>query len=424
MERKSFLIGLITGCSIAAFITLSVICIYTIAGVMQSEQRERRPYASESTGSAAADVSGSNSSADAGSDEPLMSDRVIGKIDRLEEMIKKNYMGDVSNEDMETGLYRGLLASLGDKYAEYYTVDEVQDMVESTSGIYYGIGAYVAQDPDTMYPYISSVMRGTPAEEAGLRANDFIEKVNDEDMQGMDLDDVVDRIKGEDGTYVHMTIVRGEVGNREEMEFDVMRSRVEVPTVFSEMQEDDIAYIEIGRFDTITVQQFSEALTEMMAEDPKGLILDLRANPGGSLDAVVKIADMLLPEGLVVYTEDKYGKREEYKSTGEEEIEIPMVVLVDGNSASASEILAGAIKDYQKGTLLGTQTYGKGIVQQFFTLPDGSAMKVTVSHYYTPLGNDIHEVGIEPDVVLEWDPEVFEKDGTDNQMEAAMDLLR
>jgi carboxyl-terminal processing protease len=173
----------------------------------------------------------------------------------------------------------------------------------------------------------------------------------------------------------------------------------------------------------VTINQFAEALAEARADNMESLIIDLRSNPGGSLKAAVEIGNMLLPAGNVVYTEDKYGNRTEYTSDGKHELDVPLVVLINKNSASASEILAGAIKDYKKGTLMGTTTFGKGIVQQLFSLSDGSAVKLTVSHYYTPNGNDIHKVGIKPDVEVKFDSEAYLKDGSDNQLDAAIEYL-
>ena len=243
------------------------------------------------------------------------------------------------------------------------------------------------------------------------------------DVYDMKLDDVVALIRGEEGTTVHIVISRAEGNGRKKYEFDVERRRVESPTVDSEMK-DDIGYIYIREFDMVTVDQFAEALAEVKEKGAKALVIDLRSNPGGSLKAVVDIAGQILPAGKVVYTEDKYGKQEFYGSDGTKELDIPLAVLVNGDSASASEILAGAIKDYKKGTIVGTTTYGKGIVQQVFSLKDGSAVKLTVSHYYTPNGNDIHKVGIEPDVKVEFDRDAYLKDGTDNQLEKALELLR
>lgn len=186
-----------------------------------------------------------------------------------------------------------------------------------------------------------------------------------------------------------------------------------------------MAYIQIADFTDVTATQFTDALASARGSDMKGLIIDLRANPGGSLTAVVDVARMLLPEGLVVYTEDKYGQRSEYKCDGKREFDQPLVVLVDGNSASASEVLAGAIKDYELGVLVGTQTFGKGIVQKIYSLEDGSAVKMTVSNYYSPKGINIHGTGIAPDKECKFDAEAYyAEESVDNQLEYAKEVLR
>lgn len=348
---------------------------------------------------------------------------LFSKLQRLESVVKRYYYkDDVTAEQMSEGIYKGLLESLGDPYSEYYTPEELQELLESTEGIYYGIGAYVSTDTATGLPKISSVIKGTPAEEADLHANDILYEVDGTSTYGLSLDETVALIKGEEYTSVELTIIR----DGKEMDVSVTRRRVETPTVEHEMLEDGMGYLQIMEFDDITVQQFSDAMQDLRSQAMKGLVLDLRANPGGSLDAVVKVAQMLLPEGLVVYTEDKYGKRTEYTCDGTQELDIPLVVLIDMNSASASEILAGAIKDYGIGTLVGTNTFGKGIVQQILPIGDGSAIKVTVSSYYTPNGDNIHGIGIAPDVEIEFDGETYysSEEQYDNQLEKAKEVLK
>jgi carboxyl-terminal processing protease len=203
----------------------------------------------------------------------------------------------------------------------------------------------------------------------------------------------------------------------------VTRKKVEAPTVSYKMLDSNIAYIQIAQFEDVTGDQFTEQIAKAREDGMKALILDLRNNPGGTLTSVIEVARQLLPKGLIVYTEDKNGERDEYKCDGSHELEVPLVVLVNENSASASEILSGAIKDYGIGTLLGTTTFGKGIVQKVFGITDGSAVKLTISHYYTPNGNDIHGVGIEPDETLDLDVDQYLKDGTDNQLERATEIL-
>ena len=315
----------------------------------------------------------------------------------------------------------GMMDAIGDPYSTYYSAAELKSLMEQTEGIYYGIGAYVALDTVSGLPKIASAIPGTPAEAADLRPDDIIYKVDGQEVYGMDLTAVTALIKGEEGTTVNLTIIRE--GESDYLSVDVVRKKVETPTVEYEMFDDGMAYIQIIEFNDATVPQFTDALAMAKGSDMQGLIIDLRANPGGNLDAVVRIAQMLLPEGLIVYTEDKYGNREEYKCDGKHEFEYPLVVLIDGNSASASEILAGSIQDYEIGTLVGTTTFGKGIVQQVITLNDQSAVKITVSSYYTPKGRNIHGVGIEPDIVCEFDGEAYYNEDFDNQLEYAKEVL-
>ena len=331
------------------------------------------------------------------------------------------YKDDVDAEALSDGVYRGMMDAIGDPYSTYYSAAELKSLMEQTEGIYYGIGAYVSLDTVSGLPKIASAIPGTPAEAADLRPDDIIYKVDGQEVYGMDLTAVTALIKGEEGTTVNLTIIRE--GESDYLSVDVVRKKVETPTVEYEMFDDGMAYIQIIEFNDATVPQFTDALAMAKGSDMQGLIIDLRANPGGNLDAVVRIAQMLLPEGLIVYTEDKYGNREEYKCDGKHKFEYPLVVLIDGNSASASEILAGSIQDYEIGTLVGTTTFGKGIVQQVITLNDQSAVKITVSSYYTPKGRNIHGVGIEPDIVCEFDGEAYYNEDFDNQLEYAKEVL-
>ena len=258
----------------------------------------------------------------------------------------------------------------------------------------------------------------------GLRTNDLIYEVDGTATYGMTLTEVVSLIKGPENTTVNITIVRE--GASDYLDFTVTRRKVESPTVEYSMLEEGMAYIQVKEFDSVTVGQFENALASARRDGMKGLILDLRANPGGSLNAVVEMSRMILPKGMIVYTEDKNGKRSEYTCDGTRELEVPLTVLVDMNSASASEIMAGAIKDYELGTLVGTTTFGKGIVQQIMPFSDGSAVKLTISAYYTPKGNNIHGIGIVPDVVCEFEGEKYygSNGELDNQLDKAKEVLR
>ncbi|MCI8528516.1 MAG: S41 family peptidase [Lachnospiraceae bacterium] len=354
-----------------------------------------------------------------------ITERMVSKLQALENTINKYYfLGDVQKEQLQDGIYRGIMASLGDPYTEYYSVEELNAIMEQTEGIYYGIGAYISLDTDTGLPKISGTIAGAPSEEAGLRANDLIYEVDGVSAYGMTLSEVVSLVKGPEDTEVVLTIIRE--GASDYLEVAVTRKKVESPTVEYSMLDNNMAYIQVTEFEDVSVKQFQNALAKAREEGMKGMILDLRGNPGGSLNAVVEMARMLLPKGMIVYTEDKNGKRSEYTCDGTKALEVPLVVLVDTNSASASEIMAGAIKDYGIGTLVGTTTFGKGIVQQIIPFRDGSAVKITISAYYTPKGNNIHGIGIEPDVVCEFDGEAYygNEDHPDNQLEKGKEVLK
>lgn len=352
--------------------------------------------------------------------ESVANEKTTEKLGVLENTIKQYFWQDVDESTLEEGVYKGLLESLDDPYSVYYTHDELVQLQQQTEGIYYGIGAYISQDNEMGYVRVSKIIKNTPAEASGLQQDDYIYKVDGEDMQGKDSSYVVSKIKGEAGMKVTITVVRE--GATDPIDIEVERQKIESPTVEYQMLDNDMAYIQITEFDLVTTEQFEEAYKQAQADGMKGLILDLRSNPGGNLSTVCDIARMILPKGLIVYTEDKYGKREEYTCDGANQIKVPLVVLTNGYSASASEILAGAVKDYGIGTLVGTTTYGKGIVQKVINLSDGSAVKLTVSNYFTPNGNNIHKIGIDPDVEVEFDAEQY-KNGVDNQLEKAKEVL-
>lgn len=406
--KGMFLFGLVTGIVAS---TLVASCIYV--GVKLKDTL-RFPLIKQTS------TEGSDESAAT----EVVNDESLAKLEAIEDVIDEYYYKeeDIDVDAMIEGMYSGMVNSLGDPYSVYYTEEEWNDLMEDTEGIYYGIGAYVSLDETTGFGKISGVIAGTPAEEAGLRENDIIYEVDGESMQGLELSEIVSHIKGEEGTMVHLTLYRE--GEEDYLQIDVERRKIEAPTVNYEMLENGIGYIQITEFDEVTVDQFTEAMAVIKGSDAKGLVLDLRSNPGGSLSAVVDIARQILPEGLIVYTEDRNGERTEYSCDGKNRLQIPMVVLVNGNSASASEILAGAIKDYGIGTLMGTTTYGKGIVQRVLPLTDGTALKLTVSAYYTPKGNNIHEIGIEPDITCEFDADAYYDNGIDNQLESAKEEVK
>ena len=402
--KEMFLVGLLTGIIVSAMTASCIFIGIKFADVLQ--HRKAKPVSLEGTTA-----------------EKVVNDDSVAKLEAIEEVIGEYYYQeeDIDTNAMIEGMYAGIVDSLGDPYSVYYTAEEWKQMMQDTEGIYFGIGAYISLDKTTGFGKINGVIENTPAQEAGLRENDIIYEIDGESAQGLDLTEIVSRIKGEEGTTVHLTIYRE--GESDYLEMDVVRRQIESPTVNYEMLEDHIGYIQITEFDDVTVNQFDEAMQEIEKADAAGLILDLRSNPGGSLSAVVDISRQLLPEGLIVYTEDRAGERVEYSCDGDHEIRIPLVVLVNENSASASEILAGAIKDYGKGVLVGTTTFGKGIVQRILPLTDGTAIKLTVSAYYTPKGNNIHNIGIEPDIVCEFDGDAYYDEGFDNQLERGVEEI-
>lgn len=355
----------------------------------------------------------------------LDSGKIDQKLNNIQEIINQYYLDEIDEEKVESWMYKGLVAGLGDQYATYYTVEELQKSNESSAGQYKGIGAVLTQDKTTGLVTIARCYAGTPSEEAGLLPGDIIYMLNDTVVADMELTDVVAKIKTEAGDTIKITVVRD--GEADYLDFDVERRAIEVPTVNHEMLEGNIGYIEIVEFDTITESQFKEALQSLEDQGMEKLIIDLRSNLGGVLQTTCNMLEELLPKGLIVYMEDKEGNRTEYKCKGENEFDKPLAVLVNGNSASASEIFAGAIKDYGIGTIVGTTTYGKGIVQRTIMLDDGTAVKLTIAKYYTPNGNDIHGVGVEPDVEVELDEELKKKveieKAEDNQLQKAIEVV-
>ena len=348
----------------------------------------------------------------------VRNEETLSKLELLQDYIDYYFLYDPDPEAVADSLYNGLLDSLDDPYSVYYDRKAYQSFKESSSGQYYGIGVAVVQDQTTNAISIDQVYRNSPAAEAGILQGDVLKGVEGEDVSYWTLDDVVEKVRGEAGTFVNLTIYRPDTD--ETLELQVERRQITQDTVWYEMLEDQIGYIILAEFDTVSPAQMQEALDSLYADGMQALVLDLRGNPGGDLDSLVEIGNLFLPEGNILTIDYRASGVEEYKSKGEHEIQIPMAVLVDGNTASAAEVLTGAIKDYEKGTIIGTQTFGKGIVQTIFPLGDGTAIKLTVADYYTPAGNNIHKVGIEPDLIVEYDPEAEE----DNQLEAALAHLR
>lgn len=348
------------------------------------------------------------------------------KISMVEDYLERYYVEEVDGQDMDDMLYSGIMASAGDRYTYYLTKENLGRYMDDNNGSFGGIGVevFLSREGETV---VSRVNEGGPAERAGILAGDVITGVDGEDMRGKTREDIVVRMRGEIGRPVRVEVYRESDGSTQE--FTITREEIVVRSVESRMLEDDIGYILLTGFKENTYGQFKEALEALQAQGMRALVLDLRFNPGGSLNAVYKIGEELLPEGTMVYTVDNQGERRDYLCDGEY-TDIPLAVLVNSNSASASEILAGAIKDREAGTLVGTQTFGKGIVQRLFFLPDGSGLHITIQKYYTPNGTSIHGVGITPDEVVELPEEYAEvwetaaiPEAEDTQLEKAKEVL-
>ena len=347
------------------------------------------------------------------------------KVGEIAGLIDQYYYDEIDENALVEGMYAGMVEGLGDPYSAYYTAEDYKSLTESTSGVYYGIGAVLTQNINTKVVTILHVYPGTPAEEAGVKDGDMIVKVGEIAGDSMELSELVTHIKGEEGTTVHLELLREGEENHEEL--DVVRRQIEVPTVQHQMLQGNVGFVQVSEFSESTPEQFEAALQELQGQGMKSVIVDLRDNPGGVLQSVCKMLDLFLPEGVLVYTEDKYGNRTDFKSD-KTCMEIPMAVLINGNSASASEIFAGAIKDYKYGTLVGTTSFGKGIVQTIVPMDDGSAVKVTMAKYFTPNGNYIHDVGISPDIELEYEYQGEQGEEYDpmhdNQVLKALEILK
>ena len=342
--------------------------------------------------------------------------KVAGKLNALNSVLSNKFYFDQADEEKSAdSIYKAYLSSYDDKYTVYYTADEYKKLMESTSGKFYGVGALCSINESGGVMVLAAFEDG-PAYKAGVSGGDVVIKVDDTDITGMDLSSAVALIKGDKGTQVNLTIVRDD----KTYVFSIIRDEIITKTVDYKMMENSIGYIQISQFDEVTTEQFKEALTDLNNQGLKGLIVDIRSNPGGLLNVVVDIVDEIIPKGLIVYTDDVNGNRKEYNGSSDNEITVPMAVLVDGNSASAAEIFAGAVQDYGKGKIIGTQTFGKGIVQTIQPLTDGSAIKYTIAQYYTPKGQVIQGNGVTPNMVVE-----LPKDATEDlQLDAALEYVK
>lgn len=351
----------------------------------------------------------------------IVSDATEKKLKNIKYLVDAYFLNEFDEEAMETGLLEGYVSGLDDPYSVYYDEEDTNALLESVQGEYSGIGAVLSQDLQTGVITMIRIYEDSPAMKAGLKDGDVLYKVGDIEVTGEDLSEMVTHIKGEKGTEVELTVYRE--GIDEEIVVTAIRDEIEIETVTYEMLDDSIGYIAVSEFEEKTCGQYEAAIDDLTSQGMKGLIIDLRNNPGGSLSAVCEMADRMLPEGMIVYTEDKNGEKTEYTSTAEESFDKPLVVLVNGNSASASEIFSGAVQDHGIGTIVGTQTYGKGVVQSVFDLKDGTCLKLTVSEYFTPNGRTIHGEGVTPDIEVKYEADI-ENPEKDNQLEKAVEVIK
>lgn len=331
------------------------------------------------------------------------------KLETLFQLVENYYYEDADEDAMLENAAVGLMAGIGDVYSVYYTKEEMAKFNEETEGKYAGIGCQLLADPESKLITVTRVFKGSPAETAGIRAGDKIVYVNDVYYTAYEMDEAVSVMRGTPGESVKVTVLR----DLETIDFDVMREDININYVEYEILDGNIGYVMVFDFLGDAYEGFAEAINAFQEANVSGMIIDLRNNGGGLVDTCVKMADLILPEGVVVSMKDKNGNVTEEKIDGEY-YDVPMAVLVNGFSASASEILAGAIRDNHAGTLVGTKTFGKGVVQSSLEFADGSGMKVTTARYYTPSGECIHEIGIEPDIEVELDADAVTRYGINN----------
>lgn len=339
-------------------------------------------------------------------------------------VLEEKYMGEIDDEALIEGAIKGYVSALGDPYTTYYTKEEMDELMEETTGNYVGIGIYMTLDLENNAIYVVKPMEGSPAEEAGIQAGDLITKVDGKEYSGEELDQASNAIKGEEGTTVKLEILR----DGETQELEVERRKIVVSHIV-EKKFDNVGYLLIEDFDGGCAKEFEEKYKELESQGIDRLIIDLRNNGGGVVDEAVSIADMLLDkDDTILITKDKKGNEEITKSEHNPTITMPVVVLTNGYSASASGILVGALQDNERATIVGTKTYGKGVIQEVDRLNDGSGLKITIEEYYTPNKNEINKVGIEPDEEIDLSDEVKEQgtytDEEDNQLQKAIEIIK
>lgn len=423
MKNKGFFKGMACG----ALIMLMILGLFAGCNAMNNKYYNPDDQETKKETQGQKETSDSRGTVEAGNryipNSEVLSDDFLRKVDSLIKLVDDYYLYDYEAEDMQIAMYRAIFDALGDPYSVYYTKDELEKFMESSSGTYCGIGVVVQQNMQTgivtaVRPYLNC-----PGYEAGIRPGDIIYAVGGVEITGMDLNAAVSLIRGEENTTVTITIVR----DGEKIDLDVVRRQINIETVTHRMLDNNIGYIQVEEFDEVTANQFKEAIEDLNDQGMEALVIDLRNNPGGLLNIVVEMCDYVIPKGVVVSVKDRDGKGKEYYSNSDPIVKVPFAVLVNENSASASEIFAGAVKDYKAGTIVGKTTFGKGIVQSIYSFRDGTGAKVTIEDYYTPSGTSIHKIGVVPDVEVDLPDElkvlVDIPEDQDTQLQKAISIL-
>ncbi len=401
-DKKLFIAGILIGVLVMGVVMIIVILIVTgRKAVTNVESEPVSPISDE---------------------EFVLDDTTVQKIRQIQNYIDEHSIYDTDRENLQASMLDGLLAGTGDKYSDYYTKEEIEAEMTGYSGKFYGIGVMFFKEADT-YAVIDEVIPDSPAERAGFKADDNIVKVEGEDIGSLSSEELANIIRGEKGTKVLITVYRPSEDRY--IDLEPIRDEVVDITVDGKMLEDGIGYIHISRWYDTTAEQFQEKYDSLIGEGMnKGLIIDLRSNGGGLVNAALDVLEICLPEGDVLYIENSKGERTLYNSYFPDEIDLPIVILTNSRTASASEIFTGAMRDRGRAVTIGTRTYGKGVVQSFYSLIDDSAIKLTTDQYFTPNGTAIDGVGIEPDVEVVFDGELYTgEEAIDNQLEEAVKYL-
>ncbi len=400
--KKSYFAGLITGVIWGIAV---VFILIILSNIIESELTESGKI-SDNVGTSA--LTGSSKSS------------------IIKQYIDKYFMEDVDNDILTEGMYKGMLESLNDPYSVYYTKDEVESLKQSSEGEYVGLGISVTQNNETKVITVTKVYDDSPAKDAGIESGDTIYSINDNVLTDETLDELLVDIKGEEGKEVKMQLKRGE----ETIDADMKLREVLIDVVSYEMLEDNIGYIIIDQFTGTSTEQVEEAINDLKSQGMERVIVDLRDNPGGQLECIQAILNYFLPKDkLLLYSETKDGEQERYYTENDGLItDMPLCVLVNENSASASEVFAGVVKCYDRGKLVGTKTFGKGIMQSTFGLSDGTAIKLTIGKYYLPDDSNIHGIGIEPDYEVKLPEDVTNvwalKHPDDPQLTKAIEVVK